>query len=849
MMLASLFLATAALSPQGADKIAFFEKEVRPVLSKHCYRCHSQRAKKLKGGLLLDSYEGWMNGGDSGEVILPGNSEGSLLMQAVRRQHGELKMPPKDALPQSAIEALHRWIEMGAPDPRLPKAGQVVRSGAVAPESTSPRKMDIEAGRNFWSFQPLGQARPPAVEDKQWPRDEIDRFVRARQEAAGLDPVPAADRETLIRRASFDLRGLPPTLEEVEAFKADRSPQAFSLLVDRLLASEQFGERWGRHWLDIVRYAESTGRTRNYPFPVAWRYRDYVIDAFNKDLPYDRFVAEQVAGDLLPKADDREGRNAQLTATGFLAIGSKDLNERDKTQYLMDQADDQIDVMGRSIMALTLGCARCHDHKFDPISTRDYYALAGIFSSTRLLDGVANRGAAKGGYGQGSRFHRLETGEVKADMTIVAAREEAAKASAGRERLARAQAELKRMNQEFAGTKSKTATVVKEFKASRVKLQREVAQLKKSAAAQKKGKNSAPKLVGNEAMGVCDSSRPVDAKLCIRGDVHNTGEVVPRGFPEVLDFAGAAQIGSGQSGRQQLAQWLTHPDNPLTARVMVNRIWHHLFGRGLVRTVDNFGKSGEPPTHPALLDHLARRFIAQGWSVKKMIREIMLSRTYQLSSERSQRSMEIDGDNELLWRMSPRRLEVEAIRDAILAVSGQLDLQPPKGSPVTKLKGEQRPKAGAYPGASELARHRSVYLPIVRNNLPSMLRTFDFAEPSTVTGRRDVTTVATQALFMMNSSFVAEHSRHAADRLLKASVQSDEARAELAYRLALGRAPSAAETERAARYVQEFTATVEPQAPAKRKDPKRGVSRTGPGAAWANFFQAIFAGAEFRYVR
>ena len=812
-----IVIAAAFAAPQGVEKIEFFEKKIRPILANRCYGCHSSNAKKLKGGLLLDTHEGWANGGDSGEVIVPGDADGSLLIQAVRRVHDKIQMPPKKPLPDAEVEALVKWVKMGAPDPRMRQA-----------MGRKSKKIDVAAGREFWAFQPPRPEPVPPVKDAAWPRTDVDRFVRARQEQAGLEPNADADRHTLIRRATIDLIGLPPTRKEVGAFVADDSPDAFAKVLDRLLASPQFGERWARHWLYIVRYAESTGRTRNFPYPVAWRYRDYVIDAFNADKPYDVFIREQLAGDLMPPSTDRDVQNARKIATGFLAIGTKDLNERNRQQYLMDQADDQIDVTGRAGMALTISCARCHDHKFDPIPTRDYYALAGIFRSSDLLDGYANRSRGNKNYAKGDRYHRLDLNKAqmpKPRVTAAPARPRKPRPKAA-QRLKKIREELQQLAAERKRNRGKRAVQLRIRKRTN-QLRRE--QKKLSGAGNRRRGGRQP-LTGNEAMGVRDGAKPADMTVCIRGDIAQKGERVPRGFLSVIADAEHTHIAADTSGRLQLARWLTNADHPLTARVMVNRIWHHLFGCGLVRTVDNFGKAGERPSHPQLLDYLALHFITDGWSIKKTIRAIMLSRTYQVASKKDAEKFTTDPDNRLLWRMSPRRLEAEVIRDAMLAVGGHLDLVPPKGSPVMGAPAGEMGRRGPV-GKGFAATKRSIYLPIVRNFVPGILGVFDFAEPSTVTGRRDVTTVATQALFMMNSAFVIEQARHASERLLAGNAQGAEERGDIAYRLALGRPATNSERQRVVSYVRNFM-TSKPE-----KD------------AWASVFQAIFASAEFRYVR
>ncbi len=803
-----------AVSPAAPDdpaQIAFFEKQIRPLLAEHCYECHSAAGGKAKGGLVLDSEAGWMDGGDSGPALSPGDPAASLIIEAVGHGDPDLAMPPKYKLAEREIEALRRWVAMGAPDPRD-------GSAPALPGSS----IDIAEGRHFWSFKPLAEAAPPEVEDKAWPRGAIDRFVRAAQEGAGIDPAPDADRRALIRRASFDLTGLPPSEAEVDAFLADGAPddEAFAKVVDRLLASPHFGERWGRHWLDIVRYGESMGRTRNYPFPFAWRYRDYVIAAFNADKPYDDFVREQVAGDLLG-GGTAEQRDERLVATGFLALGSMDLNERDRAQFQMDVVDDQIDVTSRAFLGVTTGCARCHDHKFDPVRTEDYYALAGIFTSTDTLTGYTNR---QGG----------NNAKVRGDLLLTLQSEQAEGKVApgppppnGAERNARRQLDeaRKRLATLEEAVRSEPARR-REIAPLRKRVGQLTAQVKRLETERKAGADAAT----NMAMGVRDAKSIGDCKICVRGEPSNRGAEVPRGFPAVLMPEGSsAELPAGASGRAELADWIV--SQPLAARVAANRVWHHLFGRGLVATVDNFGATGERPTHPALLEHLAARLSQHhGWSLKALIREVMLSRTYALAATGPglDKARADDPGNLLLWRANVRRLQAEALRDAMMLAAGTLELAPPEGSPVQKLNGQVA--TGRGQDQMEQFKHRSVYLPILRNNLPEFLETFDFAEPASVIGRRDVTTVSTQALYLLNDRFVVAQAKAAAGRIID-DISEADARLDAACRLVLNRPPSADELAAAREYLADEDA---------------------PGAGeterLAGFLQALFASAEFRYV-
>ena len=778
--------ALAQSNPKPApEDLEFFESRIRPVLAKNCYFCHSREGKTSRGGLVVDTREGIRQGGESGHAVVPGDPEASVLLQAVRYD-GTRKMPPMGKLPDATIADLEKWIRMGAPDPR---------EGAPPPPKSA--SVDFAKAREFWSFQPPKTSPPPAVRNKAWPRAAIDRFIAQKLEEKRLAPAADADRSTLLRRVSYDLTGLPPSPEEVDAFAQDKSKDAFAKVVDRMLASERFGERWGRHWLDVARYAETTGRTRNQPFPVAWRYRDWVIDAFNRDKPYDRFIVEQIAGDLL--GGDATEKDSHRVATGFLALGAHDLNELDKRQYEMDVADEQINAVSKSFLAMTAGCARCHDHKFDPIPTKDYYALAGIFRSTELLNGLRRRPQFNQAFFTPELLAKLETKPA------------------------------------FEGAES--AELEKKYRETWERLQ-----------AVEKARNR-PEVVGisrewgalplpqNLVLGVREAAGAADCEVNLRGDPHSLGEKVPRGFLQILSTVNDPKIGSDESGRLQLARWIASRENPLTARVMVNRIWHHLFGRGIVDSPDNFGNSGSRPTHRELLDYLAVRFMDQGWSVKKVIHEIVLSRTYQLSSEFSARNYEAEPDNRLLWRANRRRLEAEAIRDSMLMVSGQLKLARPEASPIYQWKRAGEPnRGGGRVEAWDLTEtYRTVYVPVVRNIPSRFLDTFDFPEPSETRGQRDITTVAPQALFLLNSEFVLEQARIASERLL-AAIPDDAGRVVRAYRQVLGRGPDAAESERALSYLRETAAASQAASD--------GIKQH---EAWTRLYQVLFASAEFRY--
>ena len=816
------------------EGIAFFEKSVRPLFAKHCYKCHSSSKGEDKGGLVLDSQAGWMDGGDSGPAIIPGKITESILIEAIEQKDPDFAMPPKYKLSSSEIENLKKWVSMGAPDPR-----------DGTPVKPAPSKINIAEGRKFWSFQPARSSTLPNVKDKNWVNDPIDRYILDKQASKKLVPVADADRATLIRRVTYDVVGLPPTPQEIRDFVNDPATVQVALekVVNRLLDSKHFGERWGRHWLDIVRYGESVGRTRNYPFPFAWKYRDYVIDSFNNDKPYNQFVIEQLAGDLLESKDNAQS-DEQHVATGFLAMGSMDLNERDKEKFQLDVIDDQIDVTGRAFMALTTGCARCHDHKFDPIPTTDYYAMAGIFKSTNTLSGYGSR------QGGGNKLNRNTLISLSNNrVTTVATKPVKPSQPSAREiklqgQIAKLKKEVKPLTDKLKTFRKKSASKQKKASANEQKqfnpqrtqqrikqIRNQVKRLEKQIGNLSNDRNNEPIISGNLAMGARDAQNVSKCKVRIRGDVDNRGAEVPRGVPQVLTDGTQPELPAKSSGRLEFALWMTEPSHPLTSRVMVNRVWHHLFGKGIVRTVDNFGHSGERPSHRKLLDHLALRFTGDmNWSIKNLIRTIVMSHSYRLASQHSENNYAVDPDNTLLWRANVRRLEAEALRDAMMSVAGTLNIDPAKGSLVQNLKAGEVGKNGGIQFLKSF-NHRSVYLPIVRNYVPEFLQIFDFAEPSSVIGRRDVTTVSTQALFLLNDKFVIDQSNATAKRLLSDErLENQEERIAGAYLLAFGRAPSGSELSELRKFLDEAI--------------KNGQT---PEVAFSGFIQALFASAEFRY--
>lgn len=835
LLLVAAFLLTAtgqAAPPKPAEKhptreeSEYFEKKIRPIFVKYCYECHAGDPKKAKSNFVLDTRDGLRKGGESGPVIIPGNSDDSPLIEAVRYQG--LEMPPKEKLPDSLIEELAKWIEMGAPDPRIGKA------------ANAKSKIDLNEARKYWAFQRPKAAPAPQVADTSWPRSDIDRFVQAAREKEKLQPTADADRVTLIRRVTFDLIGLPPTPEEIDAFVNDGSANALETVVDRLLASPRFGEKWGRHWLDVVRYGESTGKERNIPFRYAWRYRNYVIDAFNEDMPYDRFVVEQLAGDLLPSKNDAE-HDKHLIATGFLAIGTKGVNTKEAEQFKYDVIDDQIDVTSRAFLSMTVACARCHDHKFDPIPTSDYYAMAGIFRSTDTHSGV------KPGSKTASDKALLTLAQTGTAENSANASKRTAKALAGHEERLK---EMEKIEAQLAELRksAKDARRQAQMKKKKGKGQPQV-QPVANPVDQKELREKVKKLedrlqqlegattpAGDFVMGVSEG-KPHDSPLLNRGELKDKGDEVHRGVLSVIKTP-AGNVNPKHSGRLELAHWIAGKDNPLTARVMVNRVWQHLFGEGLVPSTDNFGALGEEPSHPELLDSLAVHFMNEKWSVKKLIRSIVLSRTYQMSSEHNASNYEKDPENKYLWRMERRRLDAEEIRDALLAAAGDLDLDRPDGSPLLDLPNGQL-KGGKGLGEVRRATNvRSVYLPVVRNNVPEMLQVFDAADPSLIVGKRDVTTVPTQALYLLNNTLVMKQAELLAGRVLEPKGLAPADRIDKAYRLALGRLPSDREKADVTQYLTDYQKSLQ----------EAGTKGNIQLATWASFCQTLFASGEFRYV-
>jgi hypothetical protein len=750
----------------------FFEKEVRPLLVARCHKCHGDLAKP-KGKLRLTSRATILQGGESGPAAVAGKPGDSVLIQAISYTDA-LKMPPTERLPDREIATLTRWVQMGLPWPETEsKPVNGISKGPGTSTNTEYRITDEQ--RHFWSFQPVKDPVPPKVRGNNPAITGIDRFILRKLEDQGLCLAPSADKRTLIRRATFDLLGLPPTPEEIDAFLKDTSSDAFAKVVDRLLASPHYGERWGRHWLDLVRYTDCfDARILMGPGSVmditeAWRYRDWVVNAFNRDLPYDQFIVDQIAGDILA-GQSGDGMPAggsrydKIVATGMLAIGNWGGGDADKEKLLTDIVDDQVDVIGRSIMGLTIGCARCHDHKFDPIPTADYYSLAGIFFSTHILPNVGPKTdgppmlriplAPPQDVERQARYNARIAGVEKQVQSVTPT----------------AQQELARRLL-FETTRSIVAAA---HKAKLERLQAELAELKRQGLA------PLPFANGAQEGGVPDSPHAGvhDVRIHIRGSYSRLGQQVPRRFPRIMAGNQQTPIREG-SGRLQLARWLVSPEHPLTARVMVNRIWQHHFGQGIVRSPNNFGKQGERPTHPELLDYLAKRFIDSAWSIKSMHRLMMLSATYQQSSESSSQTFQADPDNRLFGRMNRQRLEAEAIRDNLLAVAGRLDFT--MGGKATRDFASPR---------------RSLYQMTIRSDRSGYGPLFDMADSDAPVATRTVSTVAPQALFLLNHPFVLQQKSALTRRiLLNPRSPDNKLRIIHAYEILYGRLPAEEEIE------------------------------------------------------
>ena len=889
---ATLVLGTAALvwgqtlsaTEVIKQQLEFYEAKILPVLADKCFKCHSGGEDKLKGSLSVETKEAMLKGGDTGPAVVPGNPEKSLLIKAIAYGDPEMQMPPKEKLPSNVVADFVVWIKMGAPVPQVEgvKTAKGMKNANAA---------------NHWAFKPVKKSPVPSVQNTAWPQNDIDKFILAKLESKNMAPNKAADKRTLLRRATFDLTGLPPTPKEVEDFLDDESPKAFEKVVDRLLASPQYGERWGRYWLDVARYADTKGEVGNREdshYPYAWTYRDYVIKSFNEDKPYDQFIMEQLAADRLNLKDKKS-----LAALGFITLGNRFDNQQNEI------INDRIDTVTKGFQALTVACARCHDHMFDPIPTEDYYAMHGIFASSvepkekPLLGDIEQKSPQYQDYlkerakleAKVQDFYREDVGKFFADfrknsasyLIILDEIKDKDRSELGqyirKNKLNQDAARLwqnilgrtrggynavmgpyhefaKLSDKEFASKSKEIATriaanadkkrqvnpmVANMFRGVYPTSMAQVAGMygrlfttveasweqtvarnpnaTKLADANMEAIRTLPfpginrgedpmeamrrviprNLQGKEtrlradiselegshpgaparAMVINDSDRPKDSYVFIRGEANSKGAAVQRRYLEI--FGGAKEPFKDGSGRLELAKSIASKDNPLTARVMVNRIWMHHFGDGFVLTPDDFGTQSTPPSNQELMDYLASSFMENGWSVKALHRQIMLSNTYQQSSENNPQYAQIDPYNRLLWRANIRRLEFEALRDSLLAMSGKLD-KSIGGKPVNLL-------------SEPYSVRRTVYGYIDRAKVPEVMNNFDFANPDITTGRRYDTIVPQQSLFMMNSPLVVEQARRIVERPDFTSLNDDEERIEMLYEIIFQRVPSQTEVK------------------------------------------------------
>jgi mono/diheme cytochrome c family protein len=722
-----------------SEDLEYYERKVRPLLSEHCYACHASGAKTIHGGLRLDTETATEQGGDSGPLLVPGKPEESLLIEAIRYD-GDIQMPPEGKMPDAEIAQLTAWVRRGAPQPP-----------SVDPPQRADGRIDFEKGRSFWSFQPLRGQPLPAVADRRWPRMRLDFFVLAAMEKEGLSPSPPADRAALMRRIHFDLIGLPPAPEQVQAFVDDDSPQAYQRLVDRLLESPLYGQRWSRMWLDMARYTDRTASWL-YQTGQAHLYRDWVVNAFNDDIPYDEFVHRQLATDLMSATGPDD-----LPALGLVSLSPTYWKELKLPCEIIkvivaDEWEERVDTVTRTFLGLTVACARCHDHKFDPISSEDYYALAGVFASCRQID----RPLISEQQYEPVRLAKQQVAKLEKEV-------EALKKSKPPQNET-----LKGLSQNINEIKSATA----EYDTPMANALSE-----ESMFVVRAGKTA------QEGTRLEYQPRPQDLPLFIRGNPNRPGPVVPRRFLTVLSKD--PQPFRNGSGRLELADSITSDAAPLAARVIVNRIWLAHFGQGIVTTPSNFGQQGARPTHPQLLDDLATRFVADGWSIKKLHREILLSATWQQSSAYSQRRVEIDPENRWLSRMSRRRLDFEAWRDAMLAASGVLSLE--SGGPSIDLE-----DAGN--------RRRSLYATVHRRDMSTTLQVHDFPDPTQHSPQRKSTVTAIQGLYALNGPLVAAQSQSLANRLGQ-EFPDNRSRIRRAYQLLFSRSPTPREYRLALEYL------------------------------------------------
>ncbi len=812
IFLSFIFLSLLCVTNHAADT-AFFDSKVLPILQQRCFECHSH-GTKIKGGLALDSRSGWAEGGDNGPAIKPGQLEESLVIKAVRYVDSEFEMPPKAKLPASEIAILEEWVKLGAHDPRTAGAGKQKKG------------IDLAEGRKFWAFQPVSNPKLPVVKDTAWPLDPLDHFILKPLEAKGINPVGDADRYTWLRRVSLDLTGLPPTAKEIESFSKDASSDAYANAVDRLLNSKAYGERWARHWLDLTGYADMMGTSNAVFAEHAWRYRDYLINAFNADKPFDEFVREQIAGDLMP-SKSVEDRAEKITATGFLMVGDIEIVNPDKAKMETDHIDSQMIKIGQTFMGMTLGCVRCHDHKFDPIGVDDYYGIAGMLRSSPSSHKMPNMGV----------WSTINSTALPETPTQLVARKKLE--AENEQRVASLKVEQKKLTDEKTTVAKQLAALGKlTAPASKVvaatdNAQRDIktnadtkpagdkealskrrdeidAQLKKLADTINHAeffKDKTPR-----AFAMSDGPQPADMPIYVRGNPYAPSNVVPRGTLRVASWDKFPAIPAGQSGRLQLADWLADKRNPLTARVTVNRIWQKLFGTGIVPSVDYFGTRGDVPTNPELLDQLASRFMRGGWSQKAFLRSLVLSRSYRLSSSNDALAMKLDPENKLFWRMNRQRLDAEAMRDSMLAISGELVrdsggpalvLEEPENCGALALKGVNPPNYKHSKPRPSQEFERTLYLPVLRGGTagPDRLRAFfDFVDPAGTAGQRNQTVVPTQSLFLLSNDLLRKRATKLADHFIAAE-PNEMARLEALWFRVLNRPITSTEREDATAFL------------------------------------------------
>ena len=925
----------AGIADQKTD---FFEKKIRPVLSNNCYECHSAKSKSLKAGLLLDRKTGWERGGKNGTVIVPGKPDESILMHALRYNNHDLQMPPSGKLSESVLADFEKWIAMGAQDPRNSSLEEVFAVGGLKAKSQ-------EEGRKFWAFKPIKLPSLPVVQKNGWIKDDIDRFILRRIEENDLETSQKAEPMTLLRRIFFDLTGLPPSTQDIKDFQESLSGESFENVVDRLLESPRFGERWGRHWLDVARYADTTGGGRNNPFPNAHRYRDYVISSFNKDKPFDQFMMEQIAGDLMSSSTDEE-YNEQLTGTGFLALGPHNYELQDKELLRMEVVDEQLSAVGKAFMGLTMDCARCHDHPFDPIPIQDYYSIAGIFRSTnslvpgnvagfhernlrdefgeqrkhyeqtlaslekRLKDAVNSvkslggnesnsnsrsvdpltlegivvddlKAIKKGnwkssthtpGYVGSGYHHDDNTGKGDKSITYKANIKKSGKYDVqvsytdGPNRSKKTPITVMHADgeQKIYIDQTKPPAILDTFTSVGVfrfeQIERDVVQIttegteghviadairlvaienkdgvpnfskkpketdhhlvaQKKLEAQKNvdkikreielHKKSQPAKVA-KVMSVREQKKTGNWHIHLRGGIRDLGPVVERGFLQVAMPRGTspiADIPKGESGRLQLAEWIASSHNPLPARVYANRIWHHLFGRGIVASTDNFGEMGNRPTHPELLDYLAKHLIENNWSTKSLIRKIVLSNTYQMSTHVSDIAAKLDPENNLFSRQNRKRLEAEAIGDAMLLAGGEI-----------------------LPNNPALEKKRFSFQKLNRNKLSELFEVFDYPNPGLVSGKRNTSSVPTQALYMMNNEFVMKQASLVSKIIEKQEANDLNRKITLAFLKCLGRLPDEKEMQASLLFL------------------KQSIEKKSPKVNLEGLVHSLFACLDFRYL-